>query len=174
MPPAAPESASGLPQFDLAQWPGQIVWALITFGVLYLLLAKVFLPRIGGTIDAREDRISGEIGEARRMRDEAVAKSAEAASEMAGARARARKLADEAIAQVKAAGDARRSEEDEALAKILSTAEARIGLARSEAMTHLGSIASVAAGAMIGRLTGKPPAETELAAAFAGHEEGGS
>ena len=30
-------SAGGLPQFDLTQWPGQIVWALVVFFVLYLL-----------------------------------------------------------------------------------------------------------------------------------------
>ncbi len=161
-PAAAPEGASGLPQFDLAQWPGEIVWLLIIFAVLYLLFARVFLPRVGGTIADREDRISGEIGDARRMRDEAVARSAEAAGEMAQARARARKLADDAIAQVKAEGQARRAQEDATLAKILSAAEAQIAAARSEAMAHVRAIAHETAGVMIERLTGAAASTAEL------------
>lgn len=55
---AAP--SGGLPQFDLAQWPGQIVWALGVFFVLYLLFTFVFVPRVSAAIEHREDKISGE------------------------------------------------------------------------------------------------------------------
>jgi F-type H+-transporting ATPase subunit b len=164
-PPPAPEGASGLPQFDLAQWPGQIVWVLIVFVALYLLLAKVFLPRIAGAIDMREDRISGEIGQSRRMRDEATARSAEAAGEIARAKAQARKHADEALAQVKAEGQARRAEEDAGLATIISEAETRIAAARDEAMAHVRSIAHDTAGAIVERLTGRKAPADELVAA---------
>ena len=35
---AAPDAgAGGLPQFDLAKWPGQMVWMLIIFGVMLFL-----------------------------------------------------------------------------------------------------------------------------------------
>jgi len=50
----ADHASGGLPQFDLAQWPGEIVWALVVFLVLYLLFTFVFVPRVGGTIDARQ------------------------------------------------------------------------------------------------------------------------
>ena len=43
---ATEHESSGLPQFDTAQWPGQIVWFLIIFGVLLLLMRGVFVPRI--------------------------------------------------------------------------------------------------------------------------------
>ena len=52
--PAA-EGAGGLPQFDISMWPGQIVWALVIFAVLYFLFARVFVPRIADTIGDRED-----------------------------------------------------------------------------------------------------------------------
>ena len=67
--------AGGLPQFDLAQWPGQIVWMLIIFAVMLFLFARVFVPRVGGTIAAREDQIAGDIGDARRLKDEADAQA---------------------------------------------------------------------------------------------------
>src|SRR5580693_414287 len=94
----ADSGSGGLPQFDLSQWPGQMVWMLIIFGILFLLFRFVFVPNVGGTIAAREDKIGGDIGEARRLRDEAEAQSKAAAEELAQARTRAQRLAADAKA----------------------------------------------------------------------------
>ena len=88
-----PTGSGGLPQFDLAQWPGEAVWMLVIFAVMLFLFSKVFVPRVGGTIAAREDRIAGDIGDARRLKAQADAEAAAAAAETAQARARAQKLA---------------------------------------------------------------------------------
>jgi F-type H+-transporting ATPase subunit b len=166
---AAAESGSGgLPQFDLAQWPGQMVWMLIIFGVLIFLFAKVFVPMVGGTITAREDKISGDIGEARRLRDEAQAQSQAAADEMASARARSQKLALDAKAAANAEATARRTSEDAKLAETLSAAETRIAAVKTEAMTHVRAIAGETAQAMVERLTGKAATTAEVAQALAG------
>ncbi|HEY2178982.1 MAG TPA: hypothetical protein VGH15_10400 [Caulobacteraceae bacterium] len=159
-------ASGGLPQFDLAQWPGQIVWALGIFLVLYLLFAYVFVPTVGGTIDAREDKISGDIGDARRLRDEAQAQATAAAAEMSEARARAHRLASEARDAAKAAAAARQGEEDAKLAARLGEAEQRIGAARGEAMGHVRAIAAETAQAMVERLTGAGASQGELDAAL--------
>jgi F-type H+-transporting ATPase subunit b len=155
-------ASGGLPQFDLAQWPGEIVWALGIFLVLYLLFAFVFVPAVGGTIDAREDKISGDIGDARRLRDEAQVEADDAAEEMNQARARAHRVAAEAKAAAKAAADARQGEEDAKLAARLAEAEGRIAAARGEAMGHVRAIAADTARAMVERLTGAAPSQAEL------------
>src|ERR1700761_8584043 len=98
-PSSAGEHASGgLPQFDLSQWPGQMVWMLVIFLALFALFRFVFAPKVGGTIAEREDKIGGDIGQGRRLRDEAEAQSKAAAEELAQARARAQKLAADAKA----------------------------------------------------------------------------
>lgn len=155
-------SSGGLPQFDLAQWPGQIVWALGVFLVLYLLFTFVFVPRVSAAIEHREDKISGDVGDARRMRDEAQAQADAAAGEMEEARARAHRVAGEARAAAKAESNARQADEDAKLAGQLAEAERRIGLARGEAMGHVRAIAAQAAGAMVERLTGAAATEPEL------------
>ncbi|MFI4936468.1 MAG: hypothetical protein ACHP7N_17810, partial [Caulobacterales bacterium] len=109
---AAEHGSGGLPQFDLAQWPGQMVWMLVIFGVLLIVFARFVVPRLGGTIAAREDKISGDIGDARRLRDEAEAQSQAAAEELATARGRAQKLAADAKAAATAQAAARQAEED--------------------------------------------------------------
>ncbi|HEY7901756.1 MAG TPA: hypothetical protein VIC25_11300 [Caulobacteraceae bacterium] len=163
---SAVEHSSGLPQFDLGQWPGEIVWALAIFAILYVLFRYVFVPRIGGAIDAREDKISGDIGDARRLRDEAQAQSEAAAAELDEARGRAHRLAAEARAAAKADAVSRQAKEDEKLAMLLAAAESRIGEARAEAMSHVGGIASEAAQAMVARLTGQPASAAEMHAAL--------
>ncbi len=166
-PPAPPAAASGLPQFDLAQWPGQIVWALAIFAVLYLLLARVFLPRVGDTIAEREDTISGQIGDARRLRDEAAAEAEVARDEITAARNRARKLAQDAAAEANAAADKRRAEEDERLGATLAAADDRIALAKASAMAEVRGLAADTAGAIVGKLTGAAPSAREIEAALA-------
>lgn len=151
---AAAEGAGGLPQFDLAQWPGQMVWALVVFAVLYVLFAKVFVPSVGGAIEAREKKISDDIAEARRLKQEAEEKARSAALEMDEARERARKVAADAKAEAKSAAAKRRAEEAGRLAKGFEEAETRIAAAKAEAMGHVRAIAATTALAMIERLTG--------------------
>jgi F-type H+-transporting ATPase subunit b len=166
---AADHASGGLPQFDLAQWPGQMVWALLIFLVLFLLFRFVFVPRVAGTIEAREDRISGDYGDARRLRDEAEAQSAAAAAELEAARARAHKLAADARNAAKADAAARGADEDKKLAARLGEAEARISAARTEAMSHVRGIATDTAHAMVERLTGQAPNAAELETALEAH-----
>jgi F-type H+-transporting ATPase subunit b len=160
--PTAAAGGGGLPQFDLSQWPGQIFWVLVTFAVLYVLFSRVFVPRVAGTMDAREDKISGDIGEARRLRDAARADLEAAAGEMAAARARAQKVALDAQSEAKAASAARQAVEEARLAEALAVAEARIAGARAAAMGHVRAIAIETAQAMISRLTGAEATTAEV------------
>ena len=162
---AAEHGAGGLPQFDPTWWPGQIVWLLIIFAVLYVLFSKVFVPKMGGTIAAREGKISGDVAEARRLKDEAEQQAAAAAAQTAEARARAQRLGADAKAAAKAEADARAATEETKLAEKLAAAEAQIGAARDQAMTNVQAIAAETAQAIVEKLTGQPASADELAAA---------
>jgi F-type H+-transporting ATPase subunit b len=156
----ADAGSSGLPQFDIAQWPGQAVWMLIIFVVMFILFSRVFVPRVGGTISAREDRIAGDIGAARGMKAEADAQAAAAAAETAQARAWAQKLAQAEAARAEAVEQAR-------LAEHLSHAEVQIMTTRDKAMSNVRQIALDAAGSIVEKLTGAAPTAAQLSAAQA-------
>ena len=156
--PAGEHAEGGLPQFDFSQWPGQILWFLIVFFAV-LVFVRVFVsPKVGGTIDAREGKITGDIAEARRLKDEADAQAQEAAAKV-GAEARAKAQAEIA---------ARLAEEEAKLAATGAEAEARIAKAREAAMTNVAGIASDTAKAIVEKLTGKTATAAELAAAAKG------
>lgn len=162
---APADSSAGLPQFDFQWWPGQIVWFLIIF-VLMLLFIRLFAaPRVGGTIEARDGKISGDIADARRLKDEAEAQVAAAAAEAAQARAAAQRVAADARAKAQAEVAARLAEEEAKLAEQGAAAEARIAKARDAAMANVAGIAADAAGAIVGKLTGRTATSAELTAA---------
>jgi F-type H+-transporting ATPase subunit b len=163
----APAGGGGLPQFDIAQWPGQIVWLLVIFGVMFALFHRVIVPRLSGGVSAREDRIASDIAEARRLRENAQAEADSAAGEMGAARGRAQRLAAEAAEQSKAAANASRAAEDARLEASISAAEQRIAASRAEAMSHVRVIAIDTAKAMVARLTGAEAGTDEVERALA-------
>src|SRR5258706_882324 len=163
-----PPAASGLPQFDPQWWPGQIFWFLVIFTVVFLLMRYVFVPKIGGTIEARDGRIEGDIAEARALKERADAEARSAAAETAAARAASQKLAADARDKAKAELAARLAQEEAKLGESIEAAEARIRAARDQAMGNVRTIAAGTAGAIVARLTGKAASAAEMTAAMAG------
>ena len=164
----APQGAGGLPQFDASWWPGEMVWFLLIFVVVFALMAKVFVPRVGGTIAEREDRISGDIGRARTLKEQAEAQAAQAEAEMAQARARAQKVAVDAKAKVQAEAAVRQAEQEAKLHESLAAAEADIKASRDAAMSHVREIAAETAQAIVVKLTGQPASAKDIEAVLTG------
>lgn len=163
---AAGHESGGLPQFNPAYWPGQIVWLLVIFVALYVVLSKVLLPKVSGALASREGKIAGDIAEARRLKEEAEAQAAAAASAGAEARKRAQKLASDAKAKAHAEAAAIEAAEGERLSAQLDKAEAGINAAREQAMTNVRSIGAETAQAIIEKLTGAAPEAGEIDAAL--------
>jgi F-type H+-transporting ATPase subunit b len=157
---------AGLPQFAPYWWPGEMVWMLVIFGVMFFLFAKVFVPKVGGTIADREDRIAGDIGAARKLKEQADAQAAAAAAETAQARAAAHKLALDAKAKAAAEAAQRDALEEAKLAETLAKAEAQIAATREQAMSHVREIASDTAGAIVEKLTGSMASSDEIRSAL--------
>ncbi len=157
----------GLPQLNYADWPGQIVWLLVIFAVLYVLLSKVFLPKVGGTIEARGEKIAGDMAEARALRDQAEAEAKAAEAEVAEARAQAARTAAEAKAKSAAESAERQGALEIELNAKLAEAETRIRASRDAAMGHVRTIAVETAQVITEKLTGKPATGVEVERALA-------
>jgi F-type H+-transporting ATPase subunit b len=165
---AAPEHGKGgLPQFDVSWWPGQIAWFLIMFFGVLAFVRFFAAPRVGGAIEERETKITGDIADARRLKDEADAQAAAAAAETAQARAAAQRLGAEARAKAQAGIAAKLAEEEAKLAVSGAEAEARIARARDAAMANVAGIGADAANQIVSKLTGRAATAAELTAARA-------
>ena len=47
----------GMPQLDPEFWFSQIFWLVITFGILYLVLSKIILPKISDNLETRKSQV---------------------------------------------------------------------------------------------------------------------
>lgn len=160
--------SGGLPQFETQHWFGQIAYLLVLFLVLYLLISKVFAPRIRRVMDERADTISAAVTTARQVQAEAAAQAEAAKAEVAAARSSARATATAAATRIADEAAARKAADEAAVSARIAEAEAAIGKTRDAAMANVGAIAGDATAAIVERLTGKAPTAAEVAAAVKG------
>ena len=59
-----------MPQLNPEFWISQIFWLIITFGVLYVILSKLILPKISKNLESRKSQISDNIEAADKQRKE--------------------------------------------------------------------------------------------------------
>lgn len=65
------QSSAGLPQMEVSLFPSQIFWLIITFGILYLFMWRIAIPKISNIIEERQDKIANDIDEAESLNKEA-------------------------------------------------------------------------------------------------------
>ena len=53
---------AGMPQLDPKYWSSQIFWLVLTFAILYLVIWKIFLPKITYSVENRKSRIVNDFG----------------------------------------------------------------------------------------------------------------
>jgi F-type H+-transporting ATPase subunit b len=151
-----------MPQLNPLDWAPQFIWLVITFGILYLLMVKVALPRIGSVIEARAAQIAKDLARADKLRrdtEEAIAAYEQALAE---AKQKAHAIVEEGRAQLKEETAAERAKLEGDLAKKSAEAEARIEQAKKSAMREVNAVAVDAATDIVNRLIGAAPGKAEI------------
>jgi len=64
----------GMPQLDPTYWASQAFWLILIFTLLYLVLSKLFIPKIKDSIDDRENKIKDDLDEAQKLKNVAEKK----------------------------------------------------------------------------------------------------
>jgi len=164
---ATAEHSGGLPQFQFQHWAGQIAYLLILFAILYILISRVFAPRIRRVFDERRNTIDGALSSARAVQAEAAAQADAARRSLAEAQSKAQRTAADAKAKSAAEAAARQAELETELQAKLAKAEASIRASRDKAMGQVETIASSTAEAIIEKLTGAKSSPGALSAALA-------
>jgi len=171
---AGAEHSSGMPQFDLRSFPSQIFWLVVSFAVLYFLMGKMVLPRIGSIIETRERTILNDLEAAQKANDAARAAGVEQDRTLAAARTEAsgiiRQTAEAAAAQT----TAKMHEIGDKLAVDIAAAERRIAEQRSTVLAGLGQMAGDIAQQVYGKVAGQPADTAALNAKVAAALKGES
>ncbi|MAT34895.1 MAG: hypothetical protein CMK06_07105 [Ponticaulis sp.] len=148
----AEHAGSAFPPFEASTFSSQIFWLTISFVILYLLLSRLILPKLGGIIEQRKGKIASDLDEASRMKAEADEALAETETQLAKARADARAKAEKTRAEIDSriadATAAKAAEIDERLGE----AEERIEKLKAEHMAKVADISVATTTAILAQL----------------------
>jgi F-type H+-transporting ATPase subunit b len=143
----------------------QFLWLAVALGFIFFVIARGMVPRIQATVDAREQRIAGDLEAAQKAR--AAADETEAAwrARMDSARADAAQVAQEAKAESARDTEARVKAAADKINLKVEAAQGRIRDALESARTDIESVAAEATQQMVQRLTGIAVDKKDAAAA---------
>ncbi len=164
---AAAEGASGgLPQLNPNDFAPQLFWLAVTFVVLYLIMSRVALPRVGEVIEERRDRVQRDLSTAERLKTETEEALAAYEQALADARSNANSIANDTRDKLNAEVSGERERVEAELAKKLADAETSIASTKTKALESVNEIASGTAGAIVEKLIGVNVSSADVAKAL--------
>ena len=60
---------AGMPQLDPKYWASQAFWLILVFTILYISIAKFYLPKIKNNLDNRDNRIKSDLDDANKFKE---------------------------------------------------------------------------------------------------------
>jgi F-type H+-transporting ATPase subunit b len=152
--PAEAEENVGFPQLNAKTYPSQVFWLFVSFALLYVLMSKLALPRVGEVLDQRRAHKENDLKRAEQLQEEATKVKAayEAAIAKAQAEAQdAQRAAEQEVSEKIAEENAKFAE---AARKRVATAEQNIARAKDDALASLADISADVAAEMVNKVAG--------------------
>lgn len=163
---AAGHAGGTFPPFASETFASQLVWLALTFGLLYILMSRVALPRVAKVLHDRSVRIAADLQEAQAFKTQSEAAGAAYEKSLTEAGNKAKAIAQETRTTLAAEADVKRKALEATLATRIAESEATIRSRTAEAMGNVRGIAAEAAGAIVERLTGRAPDSAAIHAAL--------
>ena len=134
--------AAGLPQLDIATYPPQLIWLVITFAALLTLMSRVSLPRISQVLEERQHKIEDKLKKAESYREDAAIAAKSYTKAQEEARTNAYAIIIETHKRIAMDIAEKQEELSEKLEKEINVAEDRIQAAKEVAMAAIDKVAT--------------------------------
>jgi F-type H+-transporting ATPase subunit b len=138
------------------------VWLALSFALLYILLKRAVLPRVGEVIEERSDRVKRDLAQAEALKVETQKALSGYEGALSDARAEAGAIVKTMREELASEVGKERAKVEAQIAAKLAEAEARIAETKSKALASVGDIASEVAGTIVTRLIGAEPTKDEV------------
>ena len=143
-----------MPQLNPEFWVSQIFWLTLTFGVLYVILSKLILPKISANLESRKSQISDNIEAAAKSREESEAKLKEFEEIISKSKNEAKNIYNQAREKVLKDIKAKSEVLDKQIDDEIKKAEDEINHLKKEAPTKINKIAIETASELTQKLIG--------------------
>ncbi len=165
---AAGDAAPGMPQLDFSSFPNQIFWLVVTLVVIYLVLSRVALPRIGSILAERQGTITNDIAAAEDLKSKALEAEDVYNKALADARSEALNIAAETRAEIQGDLNDAIAKADAEIAAKAAEGEKAIAAIRASALEAVEAVAKDTASEIVAALGGKADAKSVAAAVGSG------
>jgi len=146
--------SKGMPQLNPEFWISQIFWLTITFGILYVVLSKLILPKISNNLEARKSQILENIEAADKQREESEQKIKEYEKIINDSKIEAKTYFNQAREKILKDINKKKENLDEELNKEIEKAEIEIKNLRNKAPDKINKIAIETSNDLIKQLIG--------------------
>lgn len=157
------------PPLDPTTFAPQLFWLALSFGVLYIILSRVALPRVSEVIEERRDRIQRDLDAAERLKDETDKAINGYEAALADARSNASGIAKQEREALTTESEREQAKVEDQISAKLAEAETRIAETKQNALTKVTEIASETASAIVGKLIGQNVSPDEAKKALPNH-----
>ncbi len=150
---------AGLPQLNFDTFPNQIFWLAVTLVLIYLVLSRVALPRIGAVLAERSGTISNDLAAAEEFKQKAVQAEKAYNDALATARGEAAKIVAAAKADIQKDLDLATAKADADIAAKAVESEKKITEIKAGALDAINEVARDTAQALVASLGGQADAK---------------
>jgi F-type H+-transporting ATPase subunit b len=156
-----------MPQIDQAAtiYASQLLWLLIVFAIIFVVIGNWMMPKIEGTVHARNDKIQGDLDAAETARDAAAKTQSDYTAEMDTAHRGAHDAVQAAKDAAARDTEAKLKTAGAGIAERLSHAEIALAEARGRALGEIENVAADAVRDIVERLSGTKVEEGEALSA---------
>ena len=146
--------SGGMPQLNPEFWISQIFWLTLTFGILYLVLSKLILPKISANLESRKSQILENIEAAEKQREDSETKLKEYEEIIAKNRLDAKTIFNQAREKALKDINAKREVLDKQIDEEIFKAEEEIKTLRENAPDKINKIAIETSFELVQKLIG--------------------
>ena len=146
---------SKFPPFDPGSFVPQLIWLALSFSALYILMSRLALPRIGGVLAERSDRIQRDLSEAERMKTETDAALKAYEQSLSDARGKAQTIAKDTRDKLAVELERDRHSSDQQNAMKIADMEKQIAETKFRALANVNDIAADTAASIVAKLLGR-------------------
>ena len=146
--------SGGMPQLNPEFWISQIFWLTLTFGILYIILSKLILPKISANLELRKSQIQENIEAAEKQRESSEAKIKEYDEIILKSKLEAKNIFKEAREKVIKDINSKQNVLDKQIDEEIQKAEKEIQILKDNAPAKINKIAIETSSELLKKLIG--------------------
>ena len=144
----------GMPQLNPEYWAAQTFWLILIFSSLYLIIWKIFLPKIIDSVENRKSKIVNDLNEAQKLKENAEKKLEEYKKIIEETKKIAKKIIEENKKNLTNDIKNKNQELNKMIEQELSVAEKEINDLKNNSIANINKIAVEISSSLIKQIVG--------------------